>query len=1023
MIDIRAYLRRINPPPVAAYDEFLGQTETLFKLRVRAEERFKARPHSARSVKGALPLDWSDIREIVSPREAAPPENVVTQFARDDAAVLEEILVGMRKVLVRRLQKVNLGLVQQVDANCLRWLVRQPGRDGIEKAGPSQRILAVVRREEYNTLENRVFKDFLIRLGQEAAMYIRKHEGRFRSHETLGLVRRLRQICEEGLAAVHLEAVGEIRELPVPNYVLRQDRRYAKVWNAYVELVRQAAVAESLWARREDVANTIEKLGSEALRQTSPSARFHAPIWFNPLDGKHPILDRPFYENEMGSTRSEPSPSRAGDDVVIDLTGGSIEWDLLIYGSHANSKPYLQDYRKPSIEDLALGKAVYLDHILIERNAEQLKDFLEQLYGRVGGKRWFVLIPDDWDALWQEAVINAVPLSRNNIVLVWRSIAAAISVMPRLSNVADGEDLVIVDIQGAGEVRICRLTLTRANSASGFVPQRKAYTANSEHHRYRSFKLRRLTGPTSGRPYIVPRCDRFSWPPQWTVREVAGCARHRVLIRCGGVEPPDAFKDEFIILDQHALCRGVEEYQKKRSLNDISFYDELEALSLVVQTDDENLVAKPLVPPNEKWPGGRVMETPLIERAAVLAQGESYIDFLLCMGALSPDKHLRVKRHIFGQKLAESQRLDLSVRMIPGQGMAHVAVHAGFLREPIELDFLNGMSDRDESGKFISLEHLELSMLRSFPPEAPHVVADAGLWNQVERQVRDWILGRPQYYRPNGDWFAHAEDLYPPREPLPHGVKPIERLRRKNVFGNAPDKSFPTSDDFTGLFERLRDAYDRAKPTSETDTLYADVVRLIAWTYQSNNELFRPVRDTAVKRILQYSRDSRGARPLPQEYTLCANLCSTVVEWRTLWAAVKARLGERGESNNVDEELRLLYNLLQFHPLLLFDTNLYQGPECWDMMKLLIQWYERYNTGGPVGSKRIGYVLKCILYLLRCRKFDGKQFVHKEHQRARYTELAECLRWRPIAPSKRELHRVLCDYLDGRGTIAGIPTS
>jgi hypothetical protein len=1017
-VELREYLRRINPPPNPAFDEFVGQIEALFKLRVRAEDRYSDRPHTAISRAGALPLDWCEIAAVLSPEEACPPENVVTQFARDNLGVIDEIFAGMRRVLVRGLEKVDLGSVQQVDSHCLRWLTRQPGRDGVEKAGPSQRILAVVRREHFNTLENRVFKDFLVRAAQDAAIYLRKNESRFPAHATVSRVRSLRGLCEESLRAPDLDKVGSISELPVPNYVLRHDRRYNRIWKAYVEMVRQAAIAERLWNRRAEVAEAVATLHLEVRRHTDSRARFHCPIWFNPLDGARAPLDRPFFKNELADrpvNRELPSPNH---DVVIDLTSGSLRLDLLIYGCHSNAKPYLQDYQRPSVEDCDTGKLVYLPDILARKDPSELRDYFEQLQGRVGGERWFILIPDNWDPLWQEAVIKACPIPRRNVFLVWRSIASMIGAISRVSGFKEGDEIAVLDVHQDGSLLGTRLALTITEDGTKLVPQRRAYRSNAGNQRYYSAKMRRLSTKEHTSP-LHPIAHRYLWPIASDLHDFINRADKFIIATEGHVEIPLLVRQRCsLICDHRVVASGVSQFADAFRSGKIPFYDEVEELSLIVQTDDENVVAKTLVPANEKWPGGRTMDPYLLERAAVLKRGDNHVNFLLCMGEVTREAPLRVKRHSFTAALPEDYALDLAVRVMPGQGMANIAVHAQFLREPIELDFLNGMSDHDEAGRQVSIAGLEEKMLRSFPPEAPHVVADSNLWQQVRSEVQLWLRNSQLI---DGGWFAKAEDLYPAGLPLPAGARSIERLRRKNVFGNAPGQAFPTREDFSQLFVRLRRVYDNTTPTSESDSMYATVVRLIAWTYQSDNPLFGSVREVAVARIYDYANNITRSRPLPQEYTLCANLCSTPAEWNTLWASIYLRLQDQTPTNNVDEELRLLYNLLQFHPMFL--NGVYKGSVCWDMMSLLLSWYARYNEPGPTGSKRVGYVLKCMLYMLRCRKFDGKRFLMRDKDDYRYRQVRDCLKDVPKASAKRELHRVVCDYLDGRGTIEGIPTS
>ncbi|MBV5332851.1 hypothetical protein JZU54_04670, partial [bacterium] len=97
-------------------------------------------------------MDWSDIERILKPATMTPEESLVTLVTRECLSEVEQVVRDLRKVLVREQQRVPLGRVQQVDAHCLRWLSRQPGRDAAEKAGGRQRILAVVRRESFDTL-------------------------------------------------------------------------------------------------------------------------------------------------------------------------------------------------------------------------------------------------------------------------------------------------------------------------------------------------------------------------------------------------------------------------------------------------------------------------------------------------------------------------------------------------------------------------------------------------------------------------------------------------------------------------------------------------------------------------------------------------------------------------------------------------------------------------------------------------------------------------------------------------------
>ncbi len=1011
--ELREYLRRPHAQAIPEFDDFLGQVESLFRLRLKAEELFRDNQHVAKSRRGALPLDWPVIDAILNPDTAEPPETLITRISRECLTDTEDILGNLRKVLIREREKMSLGMVQQVDAHCLRWLCRQPGHDAIEKAGAKQRILAIVRKENFNILENRVFKDFLMRCSQETAQYLRKNQSRFSDHEKIKCVRRLHNLCEKGMREPLLEKVGIILALPIPNYVLRQERRYAKIWKAYVELIRQANIAERLWARREEVGATLVRLRKEIEKHINPTAKYHCPIWFNPLDGRHSILDNPFYENEMGEVRIA-KPNGRSNDIIIDLTGGTLRWDLLIYGQHANARPYLQDYQKPSIEDLDKNNYYFLSDLLTkqdindEKLREHLRDFFTQLYGRLGGKRWFILMPDSWNAFRQETIIKSIPLARNNVFLLWRSVAAVLGSADKLKNPSENDSVVVVDTQMNGVVSLSKLTLS-ANENSELIPQRKSYNRHKECYLDEPLFLQIKANPKEAFLWGAKNEYMLDNQASGRIRNFIGNARHVILVNCNNVATPSL---QGIAVDDMILKKGVRRFINKQRLRQTAYYDEMEALSLIVQTADERVVAKPLVEADEKFPGGKEKCIDEIRDAAWLKQGSDYVSLLLCMGEASSDAPLKIKKHSFKDSLAEDHAIHIRARMTPGQGMAVVTIESDFLREPIELDFLSNMSDVDEINRPLTISIIENEMERSFPPDSPHVVANYNLWisgnngmQVIKRNVERYLAGQ---IAPDGGWFAQASRLYPDYISLPSGLSPLEQLRRKNVFGNDPQKRLPLDNfNFNALFKKLADDYNNpARSNYKTQ-----IIRLIAWTYQFDFADFLSIRKQTLRHIQDYAQGIHDA-PLKQEYTLCANLCAEPSEWRICLRAIFLRLSNK--DNNVTNDFYLLYNLLQFHPTIIHDTGI--TDKCWEFVKLIPFWYDRYKNG----SVAIGYILKSILYFLRCRRFDGKVFLTQEHDNAHYTIINSCLQQR-VHYKHEKLRLLVIEYLNNKGTIDGLP--
>jgi hypothetical protein len=1018
--ELRTYLKKVKRDLVPEFDIFIEKVETFAKLRQEAEDCFLHNNYRAKSRRHALPLDWLNIARILNPDTQSPEVSLVTEVVNLCLPEVDAIVQDLRKVLIRQREKVSLGLVQQVDAQCLRWLSKQPGRDSVEKAGSRQRILAVIRRENYNTLENRVLKDFIIRIQNPCSDYLKRNQPKFKEYDIVKRVGRLFVLCGEALRNPMMEDVGDLQEVPHPNYVLRQEWRYAKVWKAYCRIIRHAGIAERLWLRRQELIATLEKLRTHAPKHTSPRAKYQCPIWVNFVDGKNDLLDNPFYENEEGKTDTPADVNDIGTDkdVVIDLTGRQPCRDLLIYGRHDNAKPYLQNYDKPSLEDIEGKGHFFLREILKAKDRNKLSDYFEQLYALVGGERWFILVPDDWDAQWQEAVIKSVPLPRNRVFLLWRSVAAVIGSIAKLVNPREGNTIAVIDIQQGGNIGLSKLTLALGESGEGLVPQRKS------HDRHKEFYSQVALSPRDAVPLrnalLTGRTNEYPLTSYDFAKIVAfvSDAQHVVFVNslCHEIKN---LPQGWLVTDDRLLESGTRRFIALRAANRTAYYDELEALSLIVQTKDERIESRTLVEANERSPGGREIITPAITKAAILQRGTDYVDLVLCMGDATAGTHLKIMRHPFKRSLGEDHAIDLVSRVTPGQGMAVVTVMSDFLREPITLDWSAGMTDKGKSGQALTMATLEDEMERSFPPDSPDVVSDDGLWANVQRTVEQYMVDAVS---PDGLWFAKASWLYPNGTSLPHGANPLERLRRKNVFGNDPGFSLPkprlayslwsknaSCFDYKALFSKLANDYEASRYNPD------ELARLIAWTYQANYPAFKRIRMQVVKKVLDYAAGKSEEAPLFQELTLCANLCVDAREWADCMNAVYHRIAN--SRNKVQRDFYLLYNLLQFHPTIICDTGIANSDACWKWVQHIPYWYEEYRYGG---GRTISYILKSILYFLRCRRSDGKRFLTKEYDQERFEIISDCLS-HPVHSTQEKLRCLVIKYLNNKGTIDGLP--
>lgn len=160
---------------------------------------------------------------------------------------LRDILERLRRVLRRERAMVPLDRVQEMDQASMIWLTRQPGNTLPERAGPSQRVQAVVRTESFDTGENRVVHAWC-KLADASARDWLRHNEHARTSRRFAEVERLRRATR--MAARDLEelGIGLAPEDQLPNFVLTQDPDYREVYEAWRRLLNEKRRLDELWA-------------------------------------------------------------------------------------------------------------------------------------------------------------------------------------------------------------------------------------------------------------------------------------------------------------------------------------------------------------------------------------------------------------------------------------------------------------------------------------------------------------------------------------------------------------------------------------------------------------------------------------------------------------------------------------------------------------------------------------------------------------------------------------------------------
>ena len=141
------------------------------------------------------------------------------------------IVSSTHSEIIREDVMMPLHKMKEVDSYCINWLSRQSGRTIREKLAGIGSMMAVRRRESFDTEENRLLKAFarrmsgLIQLKQE---YLPED---FTSEKEEFFLEKAYQL----LRSEEFQEVQRWENLP-PNNTLLSDKYYSKIWHGWQEL-------------------------------------------------------------------------------------------------------------------------------------------------------------------------------------------------------------------------------------------------------------------------------------------------------------------------------------------------------------------------------------------------------------------------------------------------------------------------------------------------------------------------------------------------------------------------------------------------------------------------------------------------------------------------------------------------------------------------------------------------------------------------------------------------------------------
>ncbi len=187
----------------------------------------------------------------------------IVDLAHELPMHLEKVIRQPRRALTRIRDLERIQRVREVDKACLINLARRPGIGIAEKAGPSQRILAVRRQETNNTLENRVTRHCCRLIRRAVDHYLALHYDV--KEEESPRMQVVHKFQRKAITWEKSEALSGVTALASPckspNYVLLQNPHYMRIWKAYRLLVKNEEVRANVWRWKHQLWKEIATIG------------------------------------------------------------------------------------------------------------------------------------------------------------------------------------------------------------------------------------------------------------------------------------------------------------------------------------------------------------------------------------------------------------------------------------------------------------------------------------------------------------------------------------------------------------------------------------------------------------------------------------------------------------------------------------------------------------------------------------------------------------------------------------------
>ena len=389
--DSLCFPRGTNSPDIST-----TAREQLLKTYSRIQE-FRPALRQPQQAWEIMASAWFDQEETQEP-DLSP----IVQQAQQMRLVLDDLKVRLRKILRRSRELVQVGKAQEIDPKCMIWLAQQPGHTVAQRAGPSQRILAIARHHSYSTLENQVLHSYVLLARQVAKDWLKANRGRKNLGDRVALVDKYSKTCR-GLIRLLTEL--DVDTAPsaevTPNYVLSEERNYMKVWNAWQELLRRGRVEEQLWAwQAQGWEDFCSLLVATAIELSPTEFLFMPPVHWN----EDALQGRQFYQEGSGQEQCVSSFFIKSKGLIIGIYICPLDLPAELHGTNARIWLHLQAMGPHETEGLWLP--IWALHCFAESDlaeeAQAAGNFLQSINARMpAGKKipcGLVMVPTNCES-------------------------------------------------------------------------------------------------------------------------------------------------------------------------------------------------------------------------------------------------------------------------------------------------------------------------------------------------------------------------------------------------------------------------------------------------------------------------------------------------------------------------------------------------------------------------------------------------------------------------------------------------